>query len=92
MSLISDGERQDYERAINKAGLSVGDFVLTENEEQFPTTGIGPTTGIVTVTYMPTNRTCEYRAGSRAASGSEAGSSWSMDFETDLKRNMFRTC
>ena len=90
MVLITDSERQDFERVILEAGLSIGDFALKEKQDEFPTAGVAPRTGTVTVTYVPTTldsrtafTTRTYRAGHDSA--------WPAEFERDLKSKVFKT-
>ena len=83
MPLITDSERQDFERLIKEAGLSLGDFVVTEELDEFPSRGVAPDTGTVTVTYMPTKARRAYHTGHI--------SKWSAQFEDDLKSNWFQT-
>ena len=83
MVLITDSERQDFERVIKEAALSLGDFVVNEELDEFPTRGLAPDTGTVTVTYIPTKTRRAYHTGHI--------SKWSAQFEQDLKSNVFKT-
>ena len=83
MPLIHDSERQDFKRVIKEAGLSLGDFVVNEELDEFPSRGVAPDTGTVTVTYMPTKTRRAYHTGHI--------STWSAQFERDLNRNVFET-
>ncbi len=83
MVLITDSERQYFARVIDEAGLSVGDFAVNEVPDEDPTAGVGPNTGAITVTYMPTNTRRAYHTGHIPT--------WSNLFERDLQLNMFET-
>ncbi len=83
MALITDSERQDFKRVIKEAGLSLGDFVVNVELDEFPSRGVAPDTGTVTVTYMPTKTRRAYHTGHI--------SKWSAHFEHDLKSNVFET-
>ncbi len=81
--MISESEREDFMWTIVAANLSVDDFKLTEQvNPDGPKEGYFPT-GMVTVTYTPTGIARTYHA---------AGvSTWSAQFERDLKDNVFKT-
>ncbi len=80
MTLITDSERIDFEQCIVVANLSIDDFELTERRDAGgPKEGYFPT-GTVTVTYTPTGISRTYEV-----------STWSADFEDDLKSNAFKT-
>ncbi len=83
MPLITDSERQYFERVIKEAALSLGDFVVDEELDEFPSRGVAPDTGTVTVTYMPTKTRRAYHTGHI--------STWSAQFKRDLNRNVFET-
>ncbi len=83
MPLITDSERQGFERVIKEAALSLGDFVVNEELDEFPSRGVAPDTGTVTVTYMPTKTRRAYHTGHMLT--------WSAQFERDLKSNVFET-
>ncbi len=83
MSLIHDSERRDFERVIEEAGLILGNFVVNEELDEFPSRGVAPDTGTVIVTYMPTKTRRAYHTGHTAT--------WSAQFERDLKSNVFET-
>ena len=78
--MVSKGEREDFERCIVEASLSVDDFELTPHRIQPPTKDMPVWTGTVTVTYKPTETSTIY-----------AISSWPAEFEHDLKLNVFHT-
>ena len=80
MSLIHDSEREDFVQCIVAANLNVVDFELTEQEDEPRTIGVAVWTGTVTVTYMPTGITRTYKV-----------STWSANFDDDLKANVFKT-
>jgi hypothetical protein len=80
MSLIHDSEREDFVQCIVAAKLNVVDFELTEQEDEPGTIGVAVWTGTVTVTYEPTGISRTYKV-----------STWSADFEDDLKSNVFKT-
>ncbi len=80
MSLIHDSEREDFVQCIVEAELSVDDFKLMEQvDPDGPKEGYYPT-GTVTVTYEPMGISRTYEV-----------STWSADFEDDLKSNVFKT-
>ncbi len=80
MSLIHDSEREDFVQCIVAANLSVVDFELTEQEDETRIIGVVVLTGTVTATYKPTGISRTYKV-----------STWSADFEDDLKSNVFKT-
>ena len=80
MSLIHDSEHEDFVQCIVAANLNVVDFELTEQEDEPSTIGVAVWTGTVTVTYKPTRISRTYK-----------DSTWSADFEDDLKANVFKT-
>ncbi len=80
MSLIHDSEHEDFVQCNVAANLSVVDFKLTEQEDETRTIGVAVWTGTVTVTYEPTGISRTYKV-----------STWSADFEDDLKSNVFKT-
>ncbi len=80
MSLIHDSEREDFVQYVVAANLNVVDFELTEQEDETRTIGVAVWTGTVTVTYKPTGISRTYKV-----------STWSADFEDDLKSNVFKT-
>ncbi len=80
MSLIHDSEREYFVRCIVAANLSVDDFELTEQEDKPRTLGVAVWAGTVTVTYKPTGISRTYEV-----------STWSANFEDDLKSNVFQT-
>ncbi len=80
MPLIHDSEREDFVQCIVAADLSVVDFELTEQEDEPSTIGVAVWTGTVTVTYKPTGISRTYEV-----------STWSANFEDDLKSNVFQT-
>ncbi len=80
MSLIHDSEREVFVQYIVAANLNVVDFELTEQEDKPRTIGVAVWTGTVTVTYKPTGISRTYEV-----------STWSANFEDDLKSNVFQT-
>ena len=80
MSLIHDSEREDFVQCIVAANLSVVDFELTEQEDGTRIIGVAVLTGTVTATYKPTGISHTYKV-----------STWSAQFERDLKDNVFKT-
>ncbi len=80
MFLIHDSEREDFVQCIVAANLNVVDFELTEQEDEPSTIGVAVWTGTVTVTYKPTGISRTYEV-----------STWSANFEDDLKSNVFKT-
>ncbi len=93
MSLITDSEREDFKRCIVEADLFVDDFKLTEQKDaDGPKDGYFRT-GTITVryspptsaapTYKPTGIARTYRAG--------VVPTWPVEFERELKANIFKT-
>ncbi len=80
MSLIHDNERENFVQCIVAANLNVVDFELTEQEDEPGTIQVAVWTGTATVTYEPTGISRTYEV-----------STWSADFEDDLKSNVFQT-
>ncbi len=80
MSLIHDSEHEDFVQCIVAANLNVVDFELTEQKDEPGTMQVAVWTGTVTVTYEPTGISRTYEV-----------STWSADFEDDLKSNVFKT-
>jgi len=80
MSLIHDSEREDFVQCIVAANLNVVDFELTEQKDEPGTMQVAVWTGTVTVTYEPTGISRTYK-----------DSTWSANFEDDLKANVFKT-
>ncbi len=80
MSLIHDSEREDFVQCIVAANLNVVDFELTEQKDEPGTMQVAVWTGTVTVTYEPMGISRTYEV-----------STWSADFEDDLKSNVFKT-
>ncbi len=80
MSLIHDSEREDFVQCIVAANLNVVDFELTEQKDEPGTMQVAVWAGTVTVTYEPTGISRTYK-----------DSTWSANFEDDLKSNVFKT-
>ena len=80
MSLIHDSERLDFVQCVVAANLNVVDFELTEQADEPRTIGVAVWTGTVTVTYKPAGISRTYEV-----------STWSANFEDDLKANVFKT-
>ncbi len=80
MPPITDSEREDFVQCIVAANLNVVDFELTEQKDEPGTMQVAVWTGTVTVTYEPTGISRTYEV-----------STWSADFEDDLKSNVFKT-
>ena len=80
MSLIHDSEREDFVQCIVAANLNVFDFELREQKDELSTIEVTVWTGTVTVTYEPTGISRTYK-----------DSTWSANFEDDLKANVFKT-
>ncbi len=80
MSLIHDSEREDFVQCIIAANLNVVDFELTEQKDEPGTMQVAVWTDTVTVTYEPMGISRTYEV-----------STWSADFEDDLKSNVFKT-
>jgi len=82
MPLIHYSEMDDFKATIIKAGLNVDDFEVTEQADA-PAATEHMNTGTVTVTYKPTGFAHEYRGGHL--------STWTVEFDDDLNRNVFQT-
>ncbi len=82
MSLILGSERALFDRHIVEADLNVDDFEITKDRDAPETTKlIG--TGKVTVIYKPTGIARHYRDGVFPPPH--------VEFERDLKKDMFKT-
>ncbi len=93
MSLITDIEREDFKRCIVEADLFVNDFKLTEQKDaDGPKDGYFRT-GTVTVTYSPPTSASPRSTPTGIARTYRAGvvPSWAVEFERELKRNIFKT-
>lgn len=78
--MIGNSEREDFRNTIEAAGLSPDAFELTEKEDPGP---ISPhwLQGTVTIRRTSTGIEKTYKAG--------IGSTWSAQFEEDLKGGYF---
>ena len=54
--MVSDSEREDFTQAINRNGLDVDDFELTEQRDPPIGTDVQPITGQVTIRRKSTDR------------------------------------
>ncbi len=79
--MVSDSEREDFTQAINRNGLDVDDFELTEQRDPPIGTDVQPITGQVTIRRKSTGAEKIYAAGH--------GSSWPAEFEQDLRQGFF---
>ena len=89
MSLITDSEREDFKRSIVEADLFVDDFKLTEQKDA---DGYFRT-GTVTVTYSPPISAAPTSTPTRIVRTYRAGvvPTWAVEFERELKLNIFKT-
>ncbi len=87
MSLILGSERALYNLVIVEAKLNVDAFEITKEEDIPGTKGKGSLreagTGTIKVTYKPTSVSAHYRDGVVPPAY--------LQFETDLKLNLFET-
>ncbi len=93
MSLITDSEREDFKRCIVEADLFVDDFKLAEQKDaDGPKDGYFRT-GTVTVTYSPPTSASPTSTPTGIARTDHAGvvPSWAVEFECELKLNIFKT-
>lgn len=74
-------EYEDFEAVIRKADRDISDFELTQSLDDYPTAGIWPVTGKVTVRSTKTGTAITYKFG--------PGTAWVVDFERDLQAGMF---
>jgi hypothetical protein len=81
MTLLNDGEKQDFWSAITQAGYAKEDFDLTEIENKPHATGIYALSGKAVVQRKSTAVKREYSAGH--------ATSWPAKFESDLKAGIF---
>ncbi len=80
MPLITDSEMEDFDAAILQAGFEVDDISVVDLEDEPRAIGVAVWAGTVTVTYKPTGISRTYEV-----------STWSANFEDDLKSNVFQT-
>ncbi len=93
MSLITDSEREDFKRCIVEADLFVDDFKLAEQKDaDGPKDGYFRT-GTVTVRYSPPTSASPRSTPTGIARTYHAGvvPSWAVEFERELKLNIFKT-
>ncbi len=93
MSLITDSEREHFKRCIVEDDLFVDDFKLTEQKDaDGPKDGYFRT-GTVTVTYSPPISAAPTSTPTRIVRTYRAGvvPTWAVEFERELKLNIFKT-
>ena len=81
MPLITDSEMEDFDAAILGAGFEVVDFNPVQVDDPTPAHGVHAVTGTVTVHRQSTDIAIAYPTGH--------DSTWTADFETDLKAGQF---
>ncbi len=81
MALISDDEKQDFWSAIEQTSYSQEDFDLTEIEKKPQTAGVFALSGNAVVQRKSNAVKREYSIGYET--------SWSAEFEADLKAGIF---
>jgi len=82
MTMIDSTEFEDYKAILRKHGYSEEDFELSEIENSTEVWGIQPVTGKVIITNIKSGIEKTYKAGHE--------SQWVIDFEDDLKSNVFK--
>ena len=93
MSLITDSEREDFKRCIFEADLFVDDFKLAvQKDSDGPKDGYFRT-GTVTVTYTPPTSAARRSTPTGISRTYRAGvvPTWPVEFERELKLNIFKT-
>ena len=93
MSLITDSEREDFKRCIVEADLFADDFKLAEQKDAGGPKDGYFRTGTVTVTYTPPTSAAPRSTPTGIARTYRAGvvPTWAVEFERDLKLNIFKT-
>ncbi len=93
MSLITYIERDDFKRFIVEDDLFVDDFKLTEQKDSDGPKNEYFRTGTVTVTYSPPTSAASTSTPTRIARIYRAGvvPTWAVEFERELKLNIFKT-
>ena len=93
MSLITDSEREDFNRCIVEADLFVNDFKLTEQKDADGPKDGHFRTGTVTVTYSPPTSAAPTSTLREIVRTYRAGvvPTWAVEFERELKLNIFKT-
>ena len=93
MSLITDSEREDFKRCIIEADLFVDDFKLSEQKDAGGPKDGYFRTGTVTVTYTPPTSAAPTSKPTGIARTYRAGvvPTWPVEFERELKLNIFKT-
>ena len=89
--MINESELEDFEQCIIEADLYVSDFKLTEQRDA-PGDIQHMGTGTVTVTYSPPTSAAT-STPTRIARTYRAGvvPTWPVEFERELKMNIFKT-
>jgi len=79
--IVDASAREDFDSAIERAGLPKDEFEISEKEDPFPAQSIVPITGTVTVRNKRTGVERTYKAGHATA--------WVVEFEKDLHMGLF---
>ena len=90
--MITESELEDFEQCIIEADLYVSDFKLTEQRDA-PGDIQHMGTGTVTVTYSPPTSASPRSTPTGIARTYRAGvvPTWAVEFERELKLNIFKT-
>ena len=79
--MVSDSVTEDCIQAIERQGLDVDDFELTEQRDPPRGTDVQPFTGQVTIRRKSTGAERTYASGH--------GSTWPAEFDDDLSQGVF---
>ena len=90
--MINESELEDFEQCIIEADLYVSDFKLTEQRDA-PGDIQHMGTGTVTVTYTPPTSAARRSTPTGISRTYRAGvvPTWPVEFERELKLNIFKT-
>ncbi len=90
--MINESELKDFEQCIIEADLYVSDFKLTEQRDA-PGDIQHMGTGTVTVTYTPPTSAARRSTPTGISRTYRAGvvPTWPVEFERELKLNIFKT-
>ena len=79
--IIDQTEMEDFRTALKQQGCHEDEFELSSKQDPMPAGRVSPVTGSVTVKNTKTGREQTYKAG--------YGTSWVVEFESDLKVGKF---
>lgn len=78
---IQPSEKQDFYNIIERGGNAKEDFEIVEEDDSYPTHGVGPITRVAKIRNTNTGVERTYRTGHLTA--------WVVEFERDLKAGVF---